>query len=366
MFGQKTKLLSYLFLGLFLIQPVVSSASIASNNETADSSSFLGMKKSRSAKILDNFKDREKELIFETVPFTSEDESILFDKESKMSSLNDIMARLENAKEQYKDQKREVTKQKLTLKSYIAEIDANVAETEKAIEEARQQISINNENIAKLMQDILDLEEKISSNKASLLEYLTYIYSKGDMVYGDNNELDVIRSIVLNDGNLSDIINDIQYKSILEVAGQNFVEVHRGLVREYYYNKESLKKEKADNIKLKMTLEQKIKDLDEEKAYKEELLQETKNQETLFNQYISIRQARVEEAQSRLADLDSDYLTAYTTIGKKYNCPAFEPGKTEIDESILELAKSGNIDKCTQIKVFYYLEQKLRGSYLNP
>jgi len=283
-----------------------------------------------------------------------------------MSSINDIMARLESAKEQYKEQKREVTKQKLTLKSYIAEIDANISDTEKAIAEAKQEIQINNENIAKLMQDILDLEEKISSNKASLLEYLSYIYSKGDMVYGEDNQIDVIRSIVLNDGNLSDIINDIQYKSILEVAGQNFVDIHRGLVREYYFNKEALKKKKADNIRLKVALEQKMKDLDTEKAYKQELLEETKNQETLFNQYIAARQNRVEQARGRLQELDDDYLTAYESIGKKYKCPAFKPGKTEVDDSIIELAKLDNADKCTQIKAFYYLERKLRNSYLNP
>ena len=296
MTGYKTKILISLLVAVSLVQNVAA-GTIKDATEKADSSSFLGIKKSRSAQILDNFKDREKELIFETVPFTSEDESILFDKESKMSSINDIVARLESAKDQYKEQKREVTKQKLTLKSYIAEIDSNTADTERAIEETKQEISINNENIAKLVQDILDLEEKISSNKASLLEYLSYIYSKGDMVYGEDNEIDVIRSIVLNDGNLSDIINDIQYKSILEVAGQNFVDIHRGLVREYYYNKESLKKKKSDNIRLKTALEQKIKDLDAEKAYKQELLEETKNQETLFNQYIASRQNSVEQAQ---------------------------------------------------------------------
>lgn len=324
MIGYKIKTIISLLIATTLVQSVAAGA-IKEVSEQADSSSFLGIKKSRSAQILDSFKDKEKELIFETVPFTSEDESILFDKESKMGSLNNIMTRLESTKEQYKEQKREVTKQKLTLKNYIAEIDANVADTEKAIEETRQEISINNENIAKLMQDILDLEEKISSNKASLLEYLSYIYSKGDMVYGEDNEIDLIRSIVLNDGNLSDIINDIQYKSILEVAGQNFVEIHRNLVREYYYNKEMLKKEKASNIKLKVALEQKIKELDAEKLYKQELLEETKNQETLFNQYIASRQSRVIEAQNRLTELDNDYFSAYASIGKKYHCPAFEP-----------------------------------------
>lgn len=186
------------------------------------------------------------------------------------------------------------------------------------------------------------------------------------MVYGEDNELDIVRSIILNDGNLSDIINDIHFKSIIEVTGQNFIEIHRGLIREYYYTKEMLKKEKIDNLKFKLELERKMQELETEKKYKQQLLEETKNQEALFNQYIMSRQARVEQAQERLSEINNDYTLAYATIGKKYKCPAFEPGKEQIDDSIVELAKNDADNKCTQIKLFYYLEQKLRTHDLNP
>lgn len=69
--------------------------------------------------------------VFQSVPFSNEDEAIIFDKESRLNSLEDIVSRLEDSKEQYKEKKKEVTREKLTLKSYIAQIDANIDEAEK-------------------------------------------------------------------------------------------------------------------------------------------------------------------------------------------------------------------------------------------
>jgi len=85
-----------------------------------------------------------------------------------------------------------------------------------------------------------------------------------------------MRSIILNDGDISDILNDIHYKTILEITGQNFIEQHRNLIKEYYYNKESLKKEKIEYLRLKNELITKNRDLVGQKEYKEQLLEMTK------------------------------------------------------------------------------------------
>gem|GEM_PF-2315681 len=72
------------------------------------------------------------------------------------------------------------------------------------------------------------------------------------------------------------MLNDIHFKSLIEVSGQNLIEVHRDLVREHYYNKESLKKEKLELIRLKDELTSKNEDLISQKDYKKELLETTK------------------------------------------------------------------------------------------
>lgn len=215
-------------------------------------------------------------LLFENVPFSSDDELGLFNAERKMNSLNDILKRIEDSKEQYKEQKRAVTREKFTLKRMIVDLDASIAETEKSISDTEELIAQKNRDIAKYSQHIDELNTKIEENKTAILRYLTYIYTKGDLVYDGAQDIDVLRSIILNDGNLGDIFNDIHYKTVLEMAGQNFMEVHRNLVKEYYYNKESLKKEKLANIRLRGNLLARNKDISAQKQYKEQILEVTK------------------------------------------------------------------------------------------
>lgn len=193
-----------------------------------------------------------------------------------MNSLNDILKRIGSSKEQYKEQKRVVTREKFTLKRTIAVLDESIAETEKSISDTENLIAEKNREIAKYALHIEELNAKIQENKASILRYLIYIYTKGDLVYDGSQNIDVLRSIILNDGDLGEIFNDIHYKSVLELAGQNFIEVHRNLVKEYYYNKESLKKEKLANVRLRGQLVAKNRDITAQKQYKEQLLEVTK------------------------------------------------------------------------------------------
>lgn len=186
------------------------------------------------------------------------------------------MKRINSSKEQYKDQKRVVTREKFTLKRIIADLDTSISETEKSIADTEELIAEKNREIAKYVLHIDELNMKIEENKASILRYLTYIYTKGDLVYDGAQNIDVLRSIILNDGDIGEIFNDIHYKSVLEMAGQNFIEVHRSLVKEYYYNKESLKKGKITNVRLKTELLAKNRDISAQKLYKEQILEVTK------------------------------------------------------------------------------------------
>ena len=267
------KFLTLIFIPFFAISQYIPFLVSAAES---DPTTIVGIKKSRTTKILDNFKEKQDVLLFQNVPFSSDDELGLFNAERKMNSLNDILKRIDASKEQYKEQKRMVTREKFTLKKMIADLDASIAETEKSITDTEELIAEKNREIAKYAMHIDELNAKIEENKASILRYLTYIYTKGDLVYDETQNIDVIRSIILNDGNLGEIFNDIHYKSILETAGQNFIEEHRNLVKEYYYNKESLKKEKLASVRLRGELVAKNKDIAAQKQYKEQVLEITK------------------------------------------------------------------------------------------
>lgn len=275
-----------------------------------------------------------------------------------MNSLSDILKRIDSSKEQYKQQKRVVTREKFTLKKMIANLDASISETEKAISNTEELIAAKNREIAKYALRIEELDAKIADNKASILRYLTYIYSKGDLVYDETQNIDVLRSIILNDGDLGEIFNDIHYKTILEMAGQNFIEVHRNLVKEYYYNKESIKKEKIANIRLKNELVSRNKDLAAQKQYKEQILEVTRGQEALFNQYIATKQEKEENIQKRLTDISQEYTNVFARLGDKYKCDII----SDIPPSAAISDSGASMNSCDDLKKFYAAEKQLLDS----
>jgi murein DD-endopeptidase MepM/ murein hydrolase activator NlpD len=312
---------------------------------------------------LDNFKNQEQTLLFENVPFSSDDELGLFNAERQMNSLTDILKRIDSTKEQYKDQKRVITREKFTLKNTIQGLDESIAETEKSISDTEDLIAEKNREIEKYSAHIEELNAKIQENKVSILRYLTYIYTKGDFVYDDTQNIDVLRSIILNDGNIGDIFNDIHYKTVLEMAGQNFIEVHRSLIKEYYYNKEALKKEKITNVRLKTKLLSRKQDISAQKQYKEELLEVTKGQEALFNKYIAYKQESETRIQERLANISEEYTSVFARLGDKYKCDVVGNGSgttVAVSASGYTFADSGTLlDSCSDLQKFYAAEKQL-------
>lgn len=101
--------------------------------DDGNTTNFTGLKKNRTAKILDNFKDYQEKLLFEQSPFTKEEESGLFDADRKIGGLEEIIKRLQNTQSQYQDQKRQITQEKLTLRATLKSIDETTEATAKEI-----------------------------------------------------------------------------------------------------------------------------------------------------------------------------------------------------------------------------------------
>ncbi|MDD4530224.1 MAG: peptidoglycan DD-metalloendopeptidase family protein [Candidatus Gracilibacteria bacterium] len=347
------------------------------------SNEALGMSKETSGRILDDFNKRQKVMLFENVPFTSQDDAIVFDKDNAVADLQDTIDKLEANKERFKTKKREVKIQKFSLTQAIEDIDNSIKETENSIEDIKKSILDNEKNIEEYVKKMQDLQVKIDSSKKTILDYLSYIYSKGDMVY-DGEQVDLLKSIVLNDGNVSDVFNDIYFKSLIEATGQNFIENYRKFIAEYYVTTEELKKQKSENTKLKNRLSMRKNDLSEQKIYKEELLKITKGQEALFNQFLIAQQNKQDSIKEQIKTIDDQYGKNFSKIAEKYNCSGVdfsslyssgsEEGENTEDsgtgtEEQSDIIKSNNQDKidsksespdCVKIRQYFELEKKLR------
>lgn len=210
-----------------------------------------------------------------------------------------------------------------------------------------------NRNIADLQAKTADLKEKIEANRKTILEYLTYVYSKGDLVYAGDQDVDILKSMLLNDGNLSDILTDIHYKSLLESAGQNFIEIRRNLIHEYYVDTEALKKEKVENLRYKNGLRDRRKELESQRAYKEQLLRITQGKEALFNRFIMEKAAREKELEKRIEEIQVGAEELFENFAARYGCPT-GTGST--------VSEKANSKKCKDVRSFFDAEKSLKDS----
>ena len=156
----------------------VHATSSDSVKDKGDSISFVGIKKSRSADILDTFKEQQKDILFINSPFTSDEEKGLFESETQMNNLGQIIARIEESKNSLKEQKQTVTSRKYNLQSLIADLDENIALNTTKISDAEEAVKVANRSILLKLREIVALQSRIDSNKDAILSYLSYVYSK--------------------------------------------------------------------------------------------------------------------------------------------------------------------------------------------
>ncbi len=324
--------------------------SLASSTDTM---SFVGIKKSRTTKILDDFKENSKVLLFEKGVFTEQEEEGIFDAGEEVRNLEQMMNRIEESKESLKEQKLEVTSRKFTLQDMLSELESEIVTHTSEIVDAEEHIRIKNKSIADTLRHIVVLQDRIDSNKSAILDYLGYLYGKGNIIMNEGNDIDIVRTLVLTDGNVSDILADYQFQMLIEVTGQNFLEERRSLLRDLYTETQTLKSDKARVIELKQKLEIEKIALQEQQIFKQKLLELTQGQEALFNEYIADRQEKQQKIESRMREVVDRYDTAFGTIAERSGCILEKSG--DIRPKVLT-----NTTACNELAQVYALEKRLR------
>ena len=313
-----SRIYALLLCTFLLCQGVLFPAVLAETGGTvSDTTSFVGIKKSRTSKILDEFKENSKVLLFEKGVFTEKEEEGIFDAGEEVRNLEQIMNRIEESKESLKEQKLEVTSRKFTLQSMLAELEQEIESHRNAIVDAEEGIRSKNKAIADTLRSIVALQDRIDTNKEAILGYLGYLYGKGNIIMDESHDIDMIRTLVLTDGNVSDILADYHFQMLIEVTGQNFLEERRSLLRNLYTETQTLKADKARVVELRQKLETEKLALQEQQIFKQDLLDRTKGQEALFNEYISDRQEKQEKVEARMKEVVDRYDTAFGTIAER-------------------------------------------------
>jgi murein DD-endopeptidase MepM/ murein hydrolase activator NlpD len=309
---------------------------------------------SQAGLILKTFKTQEKEMIFDSdaVLLDNEDKSIL-STYKRLSIYQNIWDKLQSKREYLEDQNAKITNRVTSLEKSIIELDSDISELVLEVNKINQQIVDTKSKIQTNKDTIVLLKNKVTQSTGVLLEYLVYIYKKGESV-SLWDDIDNLKTILLSGEKIDVLMNDLYFKSIIQVTGQQLVDKHRKFITTLYIKKLDLR-QLEDDLKIlrkKGILEKNI--LDDKRASKQRLLDVTKGQEELYQKYIDEkleleRDVKVKELREQIKLNNTK-----KKLLEKYNCEF-----VDIQTDLLEFSDLSN--QCQDINKIIYAESRLTG-----
>lgn len=311
----------------------------------------IAIDKTTSARILDNFKAQQEEILFESSPIEVTDANKILEQEYAMNGLDSLKNRLKSVEAAYVAKKESMTEIRLSLEETLKNLTDSIESTEQAIEDARIGILLKQKKIQQYRSDGILMNARIREHRKIILSYLTNIYSEWNRVLDDTWNIDLIKWMILTNEDTDFSLSDITYKTLVAQMWQKFVNEYRDLVRSYYLAQIQTKSEETQLKWLKTDLEYQSSMLLSKKMERENLIEITKWQEALYIQYIASQQVAQNQIETLWKAANDKYQESYNTLLTKYNCA--DPNK----ENTLFV-------ECARIAQFFANEKELAKSEL--
>ncbi|MFK7780427.1 MAG: peptidoglycan DD-metalloendopeptidase family protein [Candidatus Gracilibacteria bacterium] len=312
------------------------------------------LSKAQKGAILNNFKEQQYDLLFESdlSDFSSE-YSDIFDISKKVNIYENISEKVEEDRHEFEGKNNAMLEQITSLEESIIQLDLDINNAMINVDKINNSV-IQTKNDIEGNKKIIEFKRKlISDNMEILLEYLIYIYKKGNTVYEDA-EIDNLKSILLNEENISDIINDLYFKGIIQITGKKLIDNHRKYISELYLRKVQLEKQEINLKKLRKMgiIEKKV--LDDKKAFKERILEVSKGQQSYYQKYVYDKLEIEKTLQLKAFAEKVKFNNIRNDILEKYGCTFIDVSKNTAEVRAL----SG---KCLDINKMIYSESMLEG-----
>lgn len=327
---------------------------------------FLGtptfaLTSSQAGKILENFKRQEKEMIFESDSvFLDESDTSILQTYRKLNIYSNIWESIQSKREYLEAQNEKIWNRVTSLEESIKELDNDIEELVEEVASINSQVIVTKSKIEGNKQAIDLLKNKITQSTSVLMEYLVYIYKKWDFV-SSQNDIDNFKSILLSGENIDDIVNDLYFKSIIQVTWKQLIDQHRKYVSQLYVKKIEMEKDEKNlrTLRKQWIIEKNI--LDDKRAAKERILVITKGQEDLYDKYIAEkleaeRDIKVKELQEQIK-----LNNTRKQLLEKYGCNFVDIATQSVEFWLLS-------QECQNINKIIYAESRLSGvkTWNNP
>lgn len=278
-------------------------------------------------------------------PFLDDKDAKVFDTENKIDSLNKVIKAVERGQRQAKSERQPVLDKRLGLESLLKTINAQIAENSVEFAKAQRAVQETNVAIIDLSRSINALDKKIVASRATLSKYFHQMYVSSDALYGADNDVDLVRGLVLSRGSVADLWSDLHFRGLLQEKGKAYVEEFRSAVSQSQRDRESLRVNKQAKLDDQARMAELRKQLEVQRSYKEKILGIVARQEGSVNRSIALKQNRANALKDRVADLMEEYVATLQELQEKYKCGQ---------------ATGSGADACAGIGQYYSAEKRLR------
>lgn len=224
-----------------------------------------------------------------------------------MNGLDALKGKLALVKQAYQVKKDEVTERKITLENAVATLSAAIASTEDTITETKNKITQKQYKIQEFHLSSIELKKKITEYKKIILSYLENIYAEGNLVFDATGNIDLMKTLILSNTDTDFLLSDMTYKTLVSQLGQRFVDEYRSLVKTYYVLSLQIADEVAELDTLQAELEKESAGLKSQQEERKRLLEITKGQEKLFQEYIEAQEQAQAVIENAWKKAEADY-----------------------------------------------------------
>lgn len=305
-------------------------------------------KREESARIFEEFKNQEYQMLFENVKPISEEDIEIFNTSSKANIYEAIKEKV-NEKKKELEEKRDLVSDKIfSLEKTINDLEDSISKLQAKINKASIEVIKIKNDIEETESEIVLLQAKIEENRKVLLDYIIHLYKKGNIVLWNWHDIDSLKAIILGDWNMWDILSEFYFKWILEITWQKLIDKHRQLLWEIFLKKISLSNYQMayDNLRKRFISDkQSLKDKVE---FREKILDITKWKQSLYEKYIKDKASMESKLKVKAIKENIKYQRKEDRILEKYDC-----------DNLKDLTKEQQVE-CIEMRKYLNAESKLK------
>ena len=254
-----------------------------------------------SARILEEFKIRQQEFIFESDTLLTDEDREIMNNFRRLSIFSNLSEGVQERREALEEQAGRVTTRIQSLEESIAELDSDIAALLSEVNRINSQIIDTKESIEKNERQIQLLSNKVERSTKIIQEYIVHLYKKWNFVSTDN-DIDNFKTILLSWQRIDEVLNDLYFKWLIQITGQQLIENHSSLISQLYVSQIELQdlERELRTLRRNGIIEKNL--LDQKRESREYILRETRWQEVLYQrlvddakqreQWLRIRQLR--------------------------------------------------------------------------